>query len=58
MLNQLQLFQGKQVEVDFRSTRYTGVLLDSSEDEVFLQVGESWIALPMNEICDIRLLST
>jgi hypothetical protein len=56
MLNQLQMLKGKEVEVDFRTTRYTGLLLDASEDEVFLQVGESWIALPMNEICDIRPL--
>jgi len=56
MYNQLQTFKGKEVEVDLHGSRYTGTFMDASEDEVFLRVHESWLALPMNEICDIRLL--
>ncbi len=57
MLNHLQTLKGKEVEVDFHGTRYTGILTDVSEDEIFLKSGDNWLALPMYEVGDIRPIS-
>ena len=54
MNNQLQILKGKAVEVDFHGTLYKGTLMDTSEDEVFLNTGNSLIALPLMEVSDIR----
>ncbi len=56
-MDHLQMLKGKPVEVDFQGMLYTGILMDISEDEVFLKTDDSWLALPLYEVGDIRPLS-
>jgi len=50
----LQLLKGKVVEVDFHGMIYKGILWDASEDEIFLKTDANLLALPMDEVSDIR----
>jgi len=55
MQSQLQILKGKAVEVDFHGMIYKGVLSDASMDEIFLRTEGGLLALPMDEVSDIRL---
>jgi len=56
MESQLQILKGKTVEVDFHGMIYNGILSDAGVEEIFLNTGGGLLALPIDEISDIRLL--
>ncbi len=53
-MNQLQMLKGKEVEIDFHGTRYTGLLVDIGDEDVFLKSGDNLFSLSMAEVSDIR----
>ncbi len=54
----LQQLEGKEVEVVSQGIIYKGKLMGASESEVYLQGLYDWIALPMEEITDVREIPT
>jgi len=53
-LDLLKKLEGKEVEVVSRGIIYRGKLMGASENEVYLQSLTDWIALPMQDITDVR----
>lgn len=53
-MDQLQLLEGKQVEVVYEGMIYRGKLVGASESEVYLQTLNDWVTLPMEGITDVR----
>lgn len=50
----LKKLEGKEVEVVSQGIVYKGKLMGASENEVYLQGLNDWIALPMQDITDVR----
>lgn len=50
----LKKLEGKEVEVVSQGIIYRGKLMGASENEVYLQSLTDWIALPMQDITDVR----
>lgn len=57
-MNPLQQLEGKQVEVVSKGIVYKGKLMGASESEVYLQGLNDWVTLPMEEITDVREISS
>lgn len=53
-MDQLQMLQGKQVEVVYQGIVYRGKLVGASENEVYLQTLNDWVTLPMEDVTDVR----
>lgn len=53
-MDQLQMLQGKQVEVVYQGIIYRGKLVGASEGEVYLQTVNDWVTLPMEDVTDVR----
>lgn len=54
----LKKLEGKEVEVVSQGIVYKGKLMGASENEVYLQGLNDWIALPMQDITDVRETTT
>lgn len=54
----LKKLEGKEVEVVSQGIVYKGKLMGASENEVYLQGLNDWIALPMQDITDVRESTT
>jgi len=57
-LDLLKKLEGKEVEVVSQGIVYRGKLMGASENEVYLQGLNDWIALPMQDITDVRETTT
>jgi hypothetical protein len=57
-LDLLKKLEGKEVEVVSQGIVYKGKLMGASENEVYLQGLNDWIALPMQDITDVRESTT
>lgn len=53
-MDPLQQLEGKEVEVVCKGIIYKGKLMGASENEVFIQSLSDWVALPMEDITDVR----
>ena len=51
----IQSMIGKEVEVIANGIRYTGVLVEVSDEEVNLKGQMQWIALPVSSISVVKL---
>ncbi len=47
---------GKEVEMFANGVRYTGVLVEVSDEEVHLKTAMQWIALPASSVGEIRAI--
>ncbi len=56
-MNYLMSLKGKEVEVDYNGSLYKGILTDVGDEEIYLKLGDSWIALPLYEVGNIKPVS-
>ncbi|HET6371504.1 MAG TPA: hypothetical protein VFG95_09920 [Nitrospiria bacterium] len=50
----LEQLRGKEVLVHCQGILYRGILVGTSETEIYLQTTVEWITLPMDEVTDVR----
>ena len=50
MKDALENLMGQKVEVIYMGIVYRGVLVGTSDDEIFLQTVKEWVSLPLDQI--------
>ncbi len=54
MMDELESLKGQKVEVIYEGIVYRGVLVGTSNDELYLQTLMEWVSLPLDQIASVK----